>query len=482
MVLINNLIGNFGRFHYWLCFIVFMSKFGVAFHQMAIIFLAPPAHYTCPRNATCCDNPVYDKSIFTRTIVTEWNLICKNDWLKDLTQTIFQFGVLSGSLIFGIASDRYGRKPTLIISVIIEIFAGIMSSFMPTYWSFTFVRMFVGFANGGIMIISFVIIMEYVGSSYRDVLSALFHVPFTTGHILLAAVGYLIRDYTYFQLFISLSNVLLLLYICILPETPRWLLVMNKTEQAVVLMEQVAKINKLPTEEIRQKVESYQFEHRHVKPNNTVLDLFRTPNLRKNIIIMSFAWLVCSYCFYGVTYYISHLTGDVFINVVATGTVCLVGCIICIPLIKFSKRRSVVVVANILNSLCLFIVGFVPEGKGSVVMGCIGELLCYIIFIVLYLFCTEMFPTVVRNAAIGICSMMARLGAMIAPFAAGLRPFGKWCAPVAFGIFPMIAGFLCLLLPETKDCELMNSIEEAEALGRNSSSNLRTSNDLNVTE
>ncbi|KAJ8716710.1 hypothetical protein PYW07_003337 [Mythimna separata] len=243
MVLINQLIGNFGRFHYWLCFIVFMSKFGVAFHQMAIIFLAPPAHYTCPgTNATCCDNPVYDKSIFTRTIVTEWNLICKNDWLKDLTQTIFQFGVLSGSLLFGIASDRYGRKPTLIISVVIEIFAGIMSSFMPGYWSFTFVRMFVGFANGGIMIISFVIVMEYVGSAYRDVVSALFHVPFTTGHILLAAVGYLIRDYTYFQLFISLSNVFLLLYICILPETPRWLLVMNKTEQAVRLMEQVAKM------------------------------------------------------------------------------------------------------------------------------------------------------------------------------------------------------------------------------------------------
>lgn len=108
MGLINEVIGNFGRFHYWLCFIVFMSKFGVAFHQMAIIFLAPPAHYHCPgSNATCCDNPVYDKSVFTRTIVTEWNLICKNDWLKDLTQTIFQFGVLSGSLLFGIASDRY---------------------------------------------------------------------------------------------------------------------------------------------------------------------------------------------------------------------------------------------------------------------------------------------------------------------------------------------------------------------------------------
>lgn len=76
-----------------------------------------------------------------------------------------------------------------------------------------------------------------------------------------------------------------------------------------------------------------------------------------------------------------------------------------------------------------------------------------------------MFPTVVRNAAIGISSMMGRVGAMIAPFIANLRPFGQWCAPVAFGIFPFIAALLCLLLPETKDCELTMTIEEAETFG-----------------
>lgn len=117
-----------------------------------------------------------------------------------------------------------------------------MSSLLPDYWSFTFVRMLVGFANGGTLIITFVIIMEYVGSVNRDVVSALFHVPFTTGHILLAGIGYLIRDYTYFQLTISLSNVILLFYICVLPETPRWLLATNKTEQAIALMERVAKM------------------------------------------------------------------------------------------------------------------------------------------------------------------------------------------------------------------------------------------------
>ncbi|CAB3226708.1 unnamed protein product [Arctia plantaginis] len=73
-----------------------------------------------------------------------------------------------------------------------------------------------------------------------------------------------------------------------------------------------------------------------------------------------------------------------------------------------------------------------------------------------------MFPTVVRNAALGICSMMARVGAMLAPFVANMKQHGKWCAPVAFGIFPIVSALLCLMLPETKDCELLMTIEEGE--------------------
>lgn len=106
MIHISDLIGNFGMYQLWLSFILLVSKFGVAFHQFAILFLAPPVSYTCANNETCCDNPVFDTREFFRTIVTEWNLTCNRSWLKDLNQTVFQFGVLVGSLVFGIASDR----------------------------------------------------------------------------------------------------------------------------------------------------------------------------------------------------------------------------------------------------------------------------------------------------------------------------------------------------------------------------------------
>lgn len=138
---------------------------------------------------------------------------------------------------------RFGRKPILIACVIIEVLTGLMTSFLPDYWSFTIIRMILGFSIGGIIVTGYVLIIEYVGLIYRSVAAGLFHVPFTIAHLLLALLGYwIIKDYVYFQLGISLSTAILLCYICFLPESPRWLIAVNRTNDAILLLEKIAKM------------------------------------------------------------------------------------------------------------------------------------------------------------------------------------------------------------------------------------------------
>lgn len=106
---IQKITGAFGKYQLFLCLIIFTSKFFVAFHQMAIIFLAPKISYKCgPEEVQeCpCTEPEYDTSIFNRTIIMEWDLICDRKWLMSFTQTLFQLGVLLGSVLFGMAADR----------------------------------------------------------------------------------------------------------------------------------------------------------------------------------------------------------------------------------------------------------------------------------------------------------------------------------------------------------------------------------------
>lgn len=119
---------------------------------------------------------------------------------------------------------------------------GMLAAFMPDYWSFTIIRFFLGLAVGGVMVAGFVLIMEYVGVVHRDVISTIFHVPFTIGHMSLALFGYIIRDYVIIQLGISVANLFMLLYICFLPESPRWLLATKKSFKAITIMERIAEM------------------------------------------------------------------------------------------------------------------------------------------------------------------------------------------------------------------------------------------------
>ncbi|XP_073955126.1 organic cation transporter protein-like [Choristoneura fumiferana] len=436
---------------------------------MAVIYLVPPVSYTCPNNTTCCDDPTFDTSVFKRTIATEFHLICDKSWLQSFFQTLFQSGVMAGSLMFGIASDRYGRRPAVIVAVMLELCTGIIAAFMTGYWSFTFVRMITGAATGGIMVVTFVLLMEFIGTDKRSMFSAIFHVPFAMGHMSLPLFAYFYRDYVQFQFAISVANVIVLIYICLLPESPRWLLAMNKVNEVVTILTKVAIINKMPTDTIRQAVEQYHINY-HVSsiPKGSVADLFRTSNLRRNIVVMSFTWFACSFSFFGMAQYVSYLTGDIFLNVFASGAVCFCACLVAIPMLTFMKRKKAVAICNATCGVCLLIIAFIPDGILGMVFACLGMLLNFLVFIIIYLYCTEMFPTVVRNAALGFSSMMARVGSMIAPFVVALKPHGQWCAPVLFGVLPLISAVLCLMLPETKDIRLMTTLEEGEAIGQSS--------------
>lgn len=124
----------------------------------------------------------------------------------------------------------------------IQLVAGVTCAFIPEYWTFNVLRFVLGASVGGTMVTGFVIVMEFVGSQYRDVISAMYQVPFNVGLMLLPLFGYFLRDYTYFQLGISLPAVILLSYFCLVPETPRWLIAMKKTDKAVQIIVKVAEM------------------------------------------------------------------------------------------------------------------------------------------------------------------------------------------------------------------------------------------------
>ncbi|CAB3226710.1 unnamed protein product [Arctia plantaginis] len=380
---ITKSIGAFGKWQFWICVIVFLVKFPVAWHQMSIIFLSPPMNFTCSSSEpgkfdnvcnASCSNYVYDHSVFQETIVSQWNLVCERQWLKNLTQTIFMLGILIGNMMFGHLSDRYGRRLPFLAAVFLQLISGVATAYSVDWYMFTALRFFLAVATGGTMVTSFVLIMELIGTKYRDTVGILYQIPFNLGHLTLPLFSYYLRDWSTFQLAISLPSILFLSYFFLLPESPRWLLTSGKAEEAVKIMTTAAIMNGRPTDNIAQVAQKMNVEISGKQEEHaSFIDLFRTPKLRARTIAILYNWFVCGLCFFGVSQYIGHVSGKIFTNVAISAAILVPGTIISIYTNRILGRKITLICANCITGFSCLLIIFVPQsGAGHLTLGCIG--------------------------------------------------------------------------------------------------------------
>ena len=111
----------------------------------------------------------------------------KRDIVLSVTLTLAMRPV--GALIFGMLSDRYGRRGPLMVNVIYFATIEVMCGFAPNFTVFLILRMLFGIGMGGEWGVGASLVMEHAPVRWRGVLSGILQSGYPIGYLLAAVAA-----------------------------------------------------------------------------------------------------------------------------------------------------------------------------------------------------------------------------------------------------------------------------------------------------
>ncbi|KPI99796.1 Solute carrier family 22 member 20 [Papilio xuthus] len=92
----------------------------------------------------------------------------------------------------------------------------------------------------------------------------------------------------------------------------------------------------------------------------------------------------------------------------------------------------------------------------------LGKLIVSVCFTGVITYTMELFPTSVRGTMLGVCSVCAGFGSILAPLTPILNQISIILPPLIFGATALLSGVLLTRTPETKGAPLMDTIEQLD--------------------
>ncbi|XP_034745850.1 solute carrier family 22 member 7b.1 isoform X1 [Etheostoma cragini] len=420
----------------------------------------------------CQNGWVYDHSTFKSTLATEWDLVCDKRRVNRATATIFFMGVMLGAAVFGYLSDRFGRKITLLVSYLTTTFFGFASAFSYNFTMFAVMRFFTGFGLSGISIITIVLSIEWVDIKHRTAVGVLTSMDWSVCTALLPVLAYFVNDWRY--LTATATAPLFLAMICWwwLPESARWLISNGKVNSAHFYLSKCAKVNGREhfMAEIKPETLSKVILVENENRTYSYLDLVRTPKMRRLALLTGIVWFGVACTYYGISLNVTGFGVNIYLTQFIYGAIEFPAkAFVFFTLNKIGRRWSQTGTL-IMTGLCIFCNMFVPRDNAifQTTVGALGKMFAEASFTTVFLYTTELYPTVMRQNGLGYCSFMGRVGVSVSPLIMLLEEVWGHLPSTIFSLVAFAAGLSAFFLAETQNIRLPETIEDVEHTRRRS--------------
>lgn len=409
---------------------------------------------------------------------------------EQFANTLYFAAQLTGNMVFAPTADKYGRRITLVTTMGVASLGGCIcftAYNMPTY---IFGRLVSGFGTSGITLISTVLLSEIVSQEVRAlVICFILQIMYSIGMMAAVPVSRLSPDWRTEVAVTTFGALLwfpLLLYS--VRESPRFLLSVNQAGASLREFREIGLRNGAPLPE-NAVISQNGSEKPQKAKTYTLMDLMRHNTIRGYTLNMCLQWLIIGTVYFGITLASGQLGGDAGANLFILALVEIPAYWIGFQMMDRIGRRPVLLGCHVVSCVACALYPLAPPAppclpgqtcsiwSPRLILAVIGKMGVSGTFGCAYVYCTELFPTVVRNLGTGVATQFANFGALIAPQllllggpsggggggAAGSEATCEGSDPgnvmVLFGVLAGVAGGAALLLPETKGVPLAETME-----------------------
>jgi putative MFS transporter len=331
-------------------------------------------------------------------------------------------GMTIGALVTGFLGDRYGRRFTYQINLLIFGAASLAAAFAPDMTALIWLRFIMGLGLGAEIVVGYSTLTEFVPPKSRGRWLSLMAVLVVSGLPITALLGYLIIPAYGWRPMFAIAGVgaLVVWYLRkALPESPRWLEAKGRTDEAEALMRAIeaeaGRAGPLPTPAAS------------LPPSQFHLGSLLTPPLLPRMIVGSWLLITINTLIFGFVTWLPQFflqqgltitRSFAYTLVIALGTPFGALCgAFCADWL--GRRRTIITASIITIVLGVGYASFTATTPPWLILT-VGFLLIMAIYVQVAMlfgvYTPELFPTDVRLRANGICHTFGRAATIVSPF------------------------------------------------------------------
>ncbi|MDY8163914.1 MFS transporter [Bacillus thuringiensis] len=360
----------------------------------------------------------------------DWGLTSQEmGWIGSINS----IGMAVGALIFGILSDRIGRKSVFIITLLLFSIGSGLTALTTTLEMFLVLRFLIGMGLGGELPVASTLVSESVEAHERGKIVVLLESFWAGGWLIAALISYFVIPKYGWEIAMVLSAVPALYALYLrwnLPDSPRF----QKVEKRPSVIENIKSV--------------------------------WSGEYRKATIMLWILWFCVVFSYYGMFLWLPSVMVLKGFSLIKSFQYVLIMTLAQLPgyftAAWFIERlgRKFVLVTYLIGTACsAYLFGVADSLTVLIVAGMLLSFFNLGAWGALYAYTPEQYPTVIRGTGAGMAAAFGRIGGILGPLLVGYLVaseaslsliFTIFCGSILIGVFAVV-----ILGQETKQRELV---------------------------